>query len=66
VLTLLFELKDKVKHFLSKLKYDLVTYFDDEDWFCQLTSSADIFSNLMVSIFNFKALIRTFLKCVGR
>ena len=40
----LFELKHVVKCFLSKLQSDLVTYFEDEGWFCQVVYLADIFN----------------------
>jgi hypothetical protein len=44
VFTRLFELKDEVKCFLSKLKSELVTYFDDEGWIWQLAYLADTFN----------------------
>jgi hypothetical protein len=44
VLTRLFELKEEVKCFLSKLKSDFVLYVEDEGWICQLAYLADIFN----------------------
>jgi hypothetical protein len=44
VLTCLFELKEEVKCFLSKFKSNLVTYFEDEGWICELAYLADIFN----------------------
>lgn len=44
MLNRLFELKDDVKCFFSKLEYDFVNYFEDEGWICQLAHLADIFN----------------------
>jgi hypothetical protein len=73
----LFELKDAVKYFLSKLKFDLVTYFEDEGQFCQSAYLADIFNkrndlNLQLkgfdkNIFKARGKLKVFYKkfCLG-
>lgn len=57
VLSRLFELQEEVTCFFSKLKSDLITYFEDEGWIYQLAYLADIFNkfndlNLQLQGFN--------------